>query len=1146
MTFLSTLDAQTQLVTAFISRFGLENQFATYNNTNDPTYSIRLGIKMNIKNEQFIIDSANLYLISNQISPLIYNSALINTSGFVATPWANEIQVPNTVQYEASLLPPTSLTQLISAQGVVTSNILQVGTALSVNTQAVVNAASLPDTNPTKTQILNAATQELAATQTLFDDLTQTQTSLNQSIAATTAVSSPTNDIFSQDVRSFIHSVLIQKDGYDAATDDEAHMVMRKNVLDAFYTAKTPEDKITALARLNQAVTAMSTSVPITHVSTPFDPNAFFILSDELNNIDANILIASDNLYAAQISGSSAQISAAEIVYNDLTLEKTDLIDTMLGFRDSPDSPSVAYSSAVTVEDVVSTLAPAVNPFGSIPYLTGDSQAAASVLIPYTINNATSNQAIAASQQIAPPNTYYNIKTGTYVAASSISQSDIQSGIYISSRNVNPISVEQANAQVAINGYQIILNNTIGQLQASITAAQTTLTTNNVVLSQQIAANNATIASTSDQETINNLTIVNSGLVAQQQANQNIYNAAVVGYNAQIQVAYNVYNSSVEARNEQLNLALSAGNLPATVQTATSLLATFQNANDDVASAQQTFTSVYNNAVNNAVLAGSPDPSNPNTWASEDITLVDNAQTSLMTAQAAQQQSVINYASYVDGDPNPNGPQAMGAAGVDPAQTAAGVDPQQILAQVTANNLAGTNNTTSQAQTQSQIDSGNTATSINGSNVNASTGFSGVAGGGPFYLQFPTLQSISDFRMRNGISPYGQQDPDEIARHAIHFNIFQNTPPVPQAKQVGNTNLIQNVVPPTTTTSLGTFTIYPSNMDLNMTHNHNYEGIGDNVIASSINSVLDMVNGADALFTLGGAVLNSINKGSPQAIPQKMTRKLDTLDRYAATDKQEITTEFTLFTKDDFLNDVFRPLMFLTALSYPTRTSSGNLGQSLAQFGAAAAASDSKTIQSLGQLINQASQTAQTIDTATAQAGGFGPYRYFIVKNPEYISVRHASGLFYFPIAVIKNVTYEFHGPWYNYDGTPLQANGNFGQLINAGINSAAGQSLDQIVQQFQTADSTNTSTAFGGPGSLADIASRSPDDPLLQQYRLPYAFPTFATCSITYKNAVPLFREDFMNLYNGVGIANDASSVVTVSEVATQTNGQVQPPQVF
>ena len=45
------------------------------------------------------------------------------------------------------------------------------------------------------------------------------------------------------------------------------------------------------------------------------------------------------------------------------------------------------------------------------------------------------------------------------------------------------------------------------------------------------------------------------------------------------------------------------------------------------------------------------------------------------------------------------------------------------------------------------------------------------------------------------------------------------------------------------------------------------------------------------------------------------------------------------------------------------------------------------------------------------------PFRYFISQRPEYLSVRHASGLYYYPLIYIEKVSYNFKGPWYNFKG---------------------------------------------------------------------------------------------------------------------------------
>lgn len=458
-----------------------------------------------------------------------------------------------------------------------------------------------------------------------------------------------------------------------------------------------------------------------------------------------------------------------------------------------------------------------------------------------------------------------------------------------------------------------------------------------------------------------------------------------------------------------------------------------------------------------------------------------------------------------------------------------------------------------------------------GTTVNKNTGFETINGGAPFYFQFPTLKSITDFRLKNGFSPYGIRTTTDIARDAVHFKIFESIPGQATAEVVEGTKLVRNYVDSSNIATVGAFTIYPSEQNwLKQNHSHQYG------LSPFVQGALGVINtGADFLEGLdtGAKLLQVASKTAAGGNATDTTfgnvaqRKADILKFYQSSADQEMEISFNLFTKSDFLNDVFRPIMFLTALGYPKRLLSGETPQMLqdtvSNIQKMAQQNDNsvfaniwKTITDAG-IVNAATGAINNVSALenliATKYSGIGPFRYYISKRPEFLSVRHASGLFYFPLANIIGFNYEFNGPWYNYSGPALEDSKALESLISNSVKSSVptgntfGERVESIFEQFKqdAANLFNGNTGkpanrFSENGNtllkLADMTSSDFDKNIRNKNGQPYAYPTSAKCSIRIRSAVPFFRDDFMQLYNAAG--QGGQSLVTVTQLNTgQTN---------
>lgn len=451
------------------------------------------------------------------------------------------------------------------------------------------------------------------------------------------------------------------------------------------------------------------------------------------------------------------------------------------------------------------------------------------------------------------------------------------------------------------------------------------------------------------------------------------------------------------------------------------------------------------------------------------------------------------------------------------------------------------NNTEQEISKQIAEESAADAAASNFSN----TGFEGLNNSAPFYMQFPTLNAISEFRLKNGLDPYGEKSTDDIARDAVVFKIFETVPGVANTEEVklpGGGKYLRNIPAKTNVNTIGSFTIYPSNQDwLSQTHNHNYKAGEQDLVASTLQGALDLVGTGESILKLSNAGINAIQSGSlkgNEPAGNVYNRKIDVLDYYDGSEKQSLEIEFNLFTRSNFLNDIFRPVMFLTALGYPKRALSGDFGKlidkNLKGIGELASRYPDSTI---AQLISQGvnslkgiGTSVEDIEKAFSQFGGLGPYRYFVSKRPEYMTIRHASGLFYFPVAYVRGFSYTFKGPWYNYEGQPIESSRDLDTLISTKVTELAPPS-DATFKEKLNATVTDFARGVretfkpppkpvprpdqkpaGTPGGLLEMSNS--DIKFIRSKGLPFAYPSWASCKLSISNATPFFRDDFMALF--------------------------------
>jgi hypothetical protein len=1105
MSFTDIVDAQTQILLSVTDRRAFEVTLATYNNANDPTGDLRLGVKTQIKDVQLVIDAANKYLINKSVAPFRYTEHTFDDNDNIKTPWDNEKDLVGTVAYAESLIVDPSVEELNVLLDEMTTLANESGKRL-VDKQKRVDLIK-KSVGQIQDISLNQAQADLKAEQESANVIASTKADLQKSIDDSANVEGQqTTDSFSNTIREQIRARLLQNPEFDNLhIQVEAALVMRKKALDAFYTAKNAEEKHAAMTRINRSA---AFEEPIIKIFSTFNPNAYAELVDQLQLTQENLKTSSEALTSAQSnlnsaieSMSAAAISAAQIVFDAATLDFEEkqkaralTMDTLLGFRDSKFS-TIMYPGSTYVNE------------HEIQRITPESESKPTKETSEVISNLT--------RKVTTGDYVFDTHTATFVSKDKMESGD--SGRYIQD-NRYPTTKEYEES-LYLHNFEVH-KTTYDNQTAELTKLKTE---ENSTYESQKAIKNAFINTELDPETKNQY-------VKQLNDIEKAHTEFTQENDKQTQVAKSMYDSNVKATDFQFTQSINASQMVASPTESRSVISSFDTAVASSNQAERDFSKARSLAIDRAIAGNSDpkvDPTKPENWSAEDRANVEAKIGNLNTARANELDAAVKLDQYAN--VTPGGRDSLRAAGLSEAE----IDNRLRGGPDSAEATRLRNNAPIAAD---QVDLA--ANSIEGSNIATTNGFEILNNGAPFYLQMPTLKSLNDFHIPNGINPYGGKTPDDIARDAIHFNIFEVTPPPPSAVLApGQSGLIINKINAASTSTIGSFTIYPHNHDyLQLSHVHNYAK--SDTIGGIIDGAIQLFDGIDMAASLLNVGINSINTGTQQGIPQKISSSVEKINTYTSSEKMSLTIEFKLFTKNDFLNDVFRPLMFLTALGYPKRVLHGatadNIQGIVKQIG-------------VGQSIADGAKAAQGQVNKFTATGGLGPFRFYMSKKPEYISVRHASGLFYFQLAAITEVSYSFEGPWYNAGDktTHINGDGRLDAALRTNLNSVVAQTIDSnpsasIKDRFAAIGKTfkdlggDLSSVLSGK----EINMGGPDNVLKNMVKNEFAYPSIASCRVTVTNLIPTFRDDYLQLMDAAGKNGAALVQVTQSQTGTTPPG--------
>lgn len=200
--------------------------------------------------------------------------------------------------------------------------------------------------------------------------------------------------------------------------------------------------------------------------------------------------------------------------------------------------------------------------------------------------------------------------------------------------------------------------------------------------------------------------------------------------------------------------------------------------------------------------------------------------------------------------------------------------------------------------------------------------------------------------------------------------------------------------------------IAPNTTDwVNFTSKHAWEKPGG-LISSLFESVTSLLSAGNGLLT---SLRNASQAGSGTDTIREQSIVLDQADAYKSSDSIEFTIPFLLWSAgdnvNDWIRDIYLPVMLLTAWSYPRRAqtlSSTETGKVLNDAKAAQAAKADKP----------AGEDSIEKNIQDAINKIYPGTRITVLDPPSYIRVKHMSGLFTFNRCVITSFTFKYLDPW--------------------------------------------------------------------------------------------------------------------------------------
>ncbi len=261
--------------------------------------------------------------------------------------------------------------------------------------------------------------------------------------------------------------------------------------------------------------------------------------------------------------------------------------------------------------------------------------------------------------------------------------------------------------------------------------------------------------------------------------------------------------------------------------------------------------------------------------------------------------------------------------------------------------------------------------------------------------------------------------------------------------------------------SLSTYRILTEDDGIQINHNHDW-GDQDGVVKRIVDTGVDFTQ----RFANGVNMVDRATTGDP--LQPARQYKLDISDTYKGSERPEITVKFILFTSDDFINDIFAPLMSLCYYSTASRFPPNNAEGARSLFESLIDNFQDDETGEISELRDQIRDSGDIVNTLNRLIPGM---RILVTEPPPFFRVWHSSGLFYYDHMALTNVDYSFKKPFYN-----KRLNSLFGNSEQLSKN----QGIYNSTSEFEKA-----------------------------------SFPVYAEVSLTFQGVDPLFSGDIINWMN-------------------------------
>lgn len=242
---------------------------------------------------------------------------------------------------------------------------------------------------------------------------------------------------------------------------------------------------------------------------------------------------------------------------------------------------------------------------------------------------------------------------------------------------------------------------------------------------------------------------------------------------------------------------------------------------------------------------------------------------------------------------------------------------------------------------------------------------------------------------------------------------------------------------------IGKFRVLLSKKEVSLRHGHNWKS-SSSMMSDIYNNVAEL---RDNLAFGSSLLVNAAARaGADAEFQTPVNHKVDYQKVYESSDYPSVTLDFQLMTNNNFMRDVYIPIMALTAFTYPKRFS-----------GTAAQNSPTNSDNNWKTIIANAVNSAQGVIEGTGQqVSEFLSLtaRQYTFTPPCLFNIYHQSGLYTYSNCFCKSMDITYEGPWYNASFDELKIfNMLRGGPLTQTVNRRTFPSVARITMTFESTE---------------------------------------------------------------------------------------------